>query len=69
MRKNIVLAIMTIAVILLVYFTGYDDCERHYKAYYNATENLLDNVNENYMLDVVMEGDEYQEYLKAKEEL
>ena len=69
MRKNIVLVIMTIAVILLSYFTGYYACEEHYKRYYDAVEVMLDSINENDMLDVIMETDEYNDYIKAKEDL
>ena len=69
MRKNIMLAIMTIAVILLSYLTGYDACEEHYKRYYDAVEVMLDSINENYMLDVIMENDEYNDYIKDKEEM
>ena len=69
MRKNIVLVIMTVAVILLSYFTGYNACEEHYKHYYDAVEVMLDSINENDMLDVIMETDEYNDYIKAKEDL
>ena len=68
-RKNIVLVLMTIAVMLLSYLTGYDACEEHYKRYYDAVEVMLDSINENDMLDVIMETDEYNDYIKAKEDL
>ena len=68
-KKNIVLVIMIMAVIVLAYFTGYDACEQHYKNYYNAVEVMLDSINSNDMLDVIMETDEYNNYIKAKEEL
>lgn len=68
-KKNIVLVIMIMAAIALAYLTGYDACEQHYKNYYNAVEVMLDSVNSNDMLDVIMETDEYNNYIKAKEEL
>lgn len=55
--------------VVISYYIGYNTCEKHYKQYYNATETMLDSIDENYMLDVIMETDEYQDYLKAKEEL
>ena len=68
-KKQIVMVIITLVVIVLSYFTGYETCTKHYKQYYNATETMLDSIDENYMLDVIMETDAYQDYLKAKEEL
>jgi hypothetical protein len=61
--------VIVIITIVLSYFTGYETCDEHYKQYYDATETMLDSIDENYMLDVIMETDAYQDYLKAKEEL
>jgi len=68
-KKHIVLMVIVIITIVLSYFTGYETCDEHYKQYYDATETMLDSIDENYMLDVIMETDAYQDYLKAKEEL
>ena len=68
-KKHIVLIVIVIITIVLSYFTGYATCDEHYKQYYDATETMLDSIDENYMLDVIMETDAYQDYLKAKEEL
>ena len=68
-KKQIVMVIITLVVIVLSYFTGYETCDEHYKQYYDATETMLDSIDENYMLDVIMETDAYQDYLKAKEEM
>ena len=68
-KKQIVMVIITLVVIVLSYFTGYETCTEHYKQYYDATETMLDSIDDNYMLDVIMETDAYQDYLKAKEEL
>ena len=68
-KKNIMVVVITLVVIVLSYFTGYETCDEHYKQYYDATETMLDSIDEDYMLDVIMEGDAYQDYLKAKEEL
>ena len=68
-KKHIVIVIITLVVIVLSYFTGLITCHEHYKQYYDATETMLDSIDENYMLDVIMETDAYQDYLKAKEEL
>ena len=68
-KKQIVLMVIVIITIVLSYFTGYETCDEHYKQYYNATETMLDSIDEDYMLDVIMETDAYQDYLKAKEEL
>ena len=53
----------------LYYFIGYQTCTENYKQYYDATETMLDSIDANNMLDVIMETDAYQDYLKAKEEL
>ena len=63
------LIVITLVVIVLSYFTGYETCDEHYKQYYDATETMLDSIDEDYFMDVIMEGDAYQDYLKAKEEL
>ena len=68
-KKNIMVVVITLVVIALSYLTGYATCTMHYKQYYDATETMLDSIDENYMLDVIMETDAYQDYLKAKEEL
>ena len=69
-KKHIVIVMITVIVIeLLFYFIGYKTCDRRYKNYYDATENLLDSINANDMLDVIMESDEYQDYLNAKKNL
>lgn len=68
-KKHIVIVIITLVVIVLSYFTGYETCDEHYKQYYDATETMLDNIDKDYFMDVIMEGDAYQDYLKAKEEL
>ena len=68
-KKNIMVVVTTIVVVVLSYLTGYETCTEHYKQYYDATETMLDSIDENYMLDVIMETDAYQDYLKAKEEL
>lgn len=68
-KKHVMLIVIVIITIVLSYFTGCATCDEHYKQYYNATETMLDSIDEDYMLDVVMESDEYQNYLKAKEDL
>lgn len=68
-KKHIVLIVIVIITIVLSYFTGYKTCDEHYKQYYDATETMLDNIDADYMLDVIMETDSYQDYLKAKEDL
>ena len=70
-KKQIVIVIITLVVIVLLYFyfMGYKTCEEHYKQYYDVTETMLDSIDEDYFMDVIMEGDAYQDYLKAKEEL
>ena len=68
-KKQIVMVIITLVVIVLSYLTGYETCTEHYKQYYDATEIMLDSIDANNMLDVVMESDEYQDYIKAKEDL
>lgn len=66
---KIVIGIVSIVLIILSYLAGYDTCKEHYSKYYNATETLLDSIDEDYFLDVIMEKDEYQDYLTAKENL
>ena len=68
-KKQIVMVTITLVVIVLSYLTGYATCTEHYKQYYDATETMLDSIDANNMLDVVMESDEYQDYIKAKEDL
>ena len=68
-KKQIVIVIITLVVIVLSYFTGYETCNKHYNNYHNATEKMIDSIDENYFMDVIMEGDEYQDYLTAKENL
>ena len=68
-KKNIMVVVTTIVVVVLSYLTGYETCTEHYKQYYDATETMLDSIDANNMLDVVMESDEYQDYIKAKENL
>ena len=68
-KKQIVMVIITIVVVVLSYLAGYWTCTEHYKQYYDATETMLDSIDENYMLDVIMETDAYQDYLKSKEDL
>lgn len=69
MKNNIIVVITSIVLVIQTYCIGYNICERKYKHYYDATETLLDSINANDMLDVIMESDEYQDYLKAKEDL
>ena len=68
-KKQIMMVIITLVVIVLSYLTGCATCDEHYKNYYNATETMLDSIDGDYFMDVIMEGDAYQDYLKAKEEL
>ena len=68
-KKNIMVAVITLVVIILAYGTGYATCTKHYNDYYNATETMLDNIDESYFMDVLMETNAYKEYLKAKEDL
>lgn len=68
-KKHIMVVVITLVVVMLSYLTGYETCDEHYKQYYNATETMLDSIDEDYMLDVIMETDAYQDYLKAKEDL
>ena len=68
-KKHIMLIVIVIITIILSYLTGCATCTMHYKQYYDATETMFDNIDENYMLDVIMETDAYQDYLKAKEDL
>lgn len=69
MKTNVIVIITTIVIVIQSYLIGYNICESKYKHYYDATETLLDSIDENDMLDVVMESDEYQDYLKSKEDL
>lgn len=69
MKMKIVIIIIAIIAVILSYLAGYDTCKEHYNKYYNATEELLDSIDEDYFLDVIMEKDEYQDYLTAKENL
>lgn len=74
MKKYIITVIASVNLVIgigviISYYIGYNVCERHYKQYYNVTETMLDSIDANNMLDVVMESDEYQDYLKAKEDL
>ena len=68
-KKHIMLMVIVIITIVLSYFTGYETCKEHYDNYYNATEQMINSIDENYFMDVIMEGDEYQDYLIAKENL
>ncbi len=68
-KKHIMVVVITLVVITLSYLIGYATCTKHYNDYYNATETMLDNIDESYFMDVLMETDAYQEYLKAKEDL
>lgn len=68
-KTHIMFIVIVIVTIVLLYFTSCATCNKHYKQYYNATETLLDSIDDDYMLDVVMEGDAYQDYIKAKEDL
>lgn len=68
-KKNIMVVVITLVVVMLSYLTGYATCTKHYNDYYNATETMLDNIDDSYMLDVIMETDAYQDYLKAKKDL
>ena len=69
MKTNVIVVLTTIVIVIQSYLIGYNICESKYKHYYDATETLLDSIDENDMLDVVMESDEYQDYLKSKEDL
>lgn len=69
MKMNILTVIITIIIVIQSYLIGYNVCEAHYKNYYNATEHMIDSIDEDYFLDVIMEKDEYQDYLTAKENL
>ena len=68
-KKHILLIVIVIITIVLSYFTGYETCKEHYNNYYDATETMLDSIDANDMLDVIMESDEYQDYIKAKKDL
>lgn len=69
MKNNIIAVITPIILVIQVYFIGYNICESKYKHYYEATETMLDSIDANNMLDVIIESDEYQDYLKAKKDL
>lgn len=69
MKMNILTVIITIIIVIQSYLIGYNVCEAHYKNYYNATEHMIDSIDDNYFIDVLMETDEYQEYLNAKSDL
>ena len=69
MKTNVIMVITTIVIVIQSYLIGYNICESKYKHYYNATETMLDSIDENYMLDVIMETDAYQNYLTAKNNL
>lgn len=69
MKIKITICIVSIVLVILSYLAGYDTCKENYNKYYNATEELLDSIDEDYFLDVIMEKDEYQDYLTAKENL
>lgn len=69
MKMNILTVIITIIIVIQSYLIGYNVCEAHYKNYYNATERIIDSIDDNYFIDVLMETDEYQEYLNAKADL
>ena len=68
-KKNIIVVVITLVVITLSYLTGYATCTKHYNDYYDATETMLDNIDESYFMDVLMETNAYKDYLKAKEDL
>lgn len=69
MKMKIVTIIIAIIAMILSYLAGYDTCKEHYADYYNATERMIDSIDDNYFIDVLMETDEYQEYLNAKADL
>ena len=69
MKNKIIVVLTTIVIVIQAYFIGYNICDSKYKHYYDATETMLDSIDENYFMDVIMEGDEYQDYLIAKENL
>lgn len=69
MKMKIVMIIIAIIAVILSYLAGYDTCKEHYNNYYNATERMIDSIDDNYFIDVLMETDEYQEYLNAKADL
>ena len=68
-KKHVVLVVIVIITIVLSYFTGYETCDEHYKNYYDAVETMIDSIDANDMLDVIMETDEYQNYLATKKNL
>lgn len=69
MKTNIIVVLTTIVIVVQSYLIGYNICESKYKHYYDATETMLNSIDKNDMLDVVMETDEYQNYLTAKNNL
>lgn len=69
MENKVIVVLTTIVIVIQAYFIGYNICDSKYKHYYDATETLLDSIDANDMLDIVMENDEYQDYLKAKKDL
>lgn len=69
MKNKVIVVLTTIVIVIQAYFIGYNICDSKYKHYHDATETMLDSINANNMLDVIMESDEYQDYLKAKEDL
>lgn len=69
MKMKIVMIIIAIIAVILSYLAGYNTCKEHYNNYYNATEHMIDSIDDNYFIDVLMETDEYQEYLNAKADL
>ena len=68
-KKHVVLVVIVVITIVLSYFTGYETCDEHYKNYYDAVETMIDSIDANDMLDVIMETDEYQNYLATKKNL
>jgi len=74
MKKYIIAVIASVNLVIglgviISYYIGYNTCEKHYKKYYNATETMLDSIDGDYFMDVIMESDTYQSYIKAKEDL
>lgn len=69
MKTNVITVITTTIIVIQSYLIGYNICESKYKHYYDATETLLDSIDENDMLDVIMKSHEYQDYLTAKKNL
>lgn len=69
MKTNVITVITTTIIVIQSYLIGYNICESKYKHYYDATETLLDSIDENDMLDVIMKSHKYQDYLTAKKNL